>query len=71
MQFAKKLPKKIKTFIFLASEHFIRHLFPVQAIIAIYGLNKAPYAIAFDAGKSITKASGMGLSPGNIDFFGK
>ncbi len=29
-----------------------------------------PESSAFDAGKSITRASGRGLGPGNQDFFG-
>jgi hypothetical protein len=41
--------------------------------VAIYGLMIyiAPYVRnAFDEGKSITRASGRGLGPGNRDFFG-
>ncbi len=30
----------------------------------------APYVMLFDGGKSITRASGKGLGPGNQDFLG-
>jgi hypothetical protein len=41
-------------------------------IIAIYGpvIFYGPVRNAFDADKSITRASGRGVGPGNRDFFG-
>ncbi len=56
---------------------FLEHLRPPQQhvwlLIAIsYGpmIYTGPVRNAFDAGKSITGASGWGLGPGNRDFFG-
>ncbi len=42
---------------------------PVLAVYGTYDLY-SPICNTFDAGKSITRASGRGLSPGNRDFFG-